>query len=63
MTRAGSGAAHRRTSSLFDLNAPWRVDRGDFRSKSSNTPFDGRPVQGRVLRTVVDGRTVFAAED
>ena len=45
---------------LFDLDAPWRVDRSVFRSKSSNTPFDGRPVQGRVLRTVVDGRTVFA---
>ena len=32
------------------------VDR--FRSKSKNSPFDGRPSQGRVLRTVVDGRTV-----
>ena len=48
---------------LFDLDAPWRIDRSVFRSKSSNTPFDGRPVQGRVLRTVVDGRTVFAAAD
>ena len=31
----------------------------DFKSKSKNSPFDGRPVQGRVLRTVVDGRVVF----
>ena len=46
---------------LFDLDAPWQVDRGVFRSKSSNTPFDGRPVQGRVLCTVVDGRTLFTA--
>ena len=45
---------------LFDLDAPWRIDRDVFRSKSDNTPFDGRPVQGRVLRTVVDGRTLFA---
>lgn len=37
----------------------WVVDPGHFRSKSKNTPFDGRPVQGMVLRTVVDGRTVF----
>ena len=28
-------------------------------SKSKNTPFDGRPVQGRVIRTTIDGRTVF----
>ena len=46
---------------LFDLDSPWRIDRGVFRSKSDNTPFDGRPVQGRVLRTVVDGRTLYTA--
>jgi dihydroorotase len=33
-----------------------------FRSKSKNSPYDGRPIQGRVLRTVVDGRTVFEAD-
>ena len=32
-------------------------------SKSKNSPFDGRPVQGRVARTVIDGRTVFAPDD
>ena len=31
-------------------------------SKSKNTPFDGRLVQGAVLRTVVDGRTVYVAD-
>ncbi len=44
---------------LFDLDALWRIDVNAFRSKSKNSPFDGRPVIGRVLRTVVDGRTVF----
>lgn len=44
---------------LFDLDQPWRIDKDAFHSKSKNTPFDGRPVQGRVLRTVVDGRTVY----
>ena len=43
---------------LFDLNAPWRIEVDRFRSKSKNSPFDERPVQGRVSRTVVDGRTV-----
>jgi len=48
---------------LFDLERAYKIDAGKFRSKSKNSPFDERPVQGRVLRTIVDGRTVFAAED
>jgi len=47
---------------LFDPDAAWKVVADRFRSKSKNSPFDGRPVQGRCLRTVIDGRTVFAAE-
>jgi len=48
---------------LFDLDQPWRIEDSVFHSKSKNTPFDEHPVQGRVLRTIVDGRTVFADED
>ncbi len=44
---------------LFDLEAPWRIDTGKF--VAGNSPYDGRPVQGRVLRTVVGGNTVFEA--
>ena len=44
---------------LFDPDAPWRIDTGAFRGKSKNAPYDGRPVAGQVLRTLVDGRTVF----
>jgi len=44
---------------LFDSEASWRIDTERFRSKSKNAPFDGRPVQGRVEQTVVDGRTIF----
>ena len=47
---------------LFDATRAWVVDEDRFLSKSKNSPFGGRPVQGRVLRTLVDGRTVFAAE-
>ncbi len=43
---------------LFDPDLPWRIDEDGFRSKSKNSPFDGRPVQGRVWRTVVDGACV-----
>lgn len=46
---------------IFDPNEGWKVIADKFKSKSKNSPFDGRPVQGRVLRTVVDGRCVFDA--
>lgn len=47
---------------LFDPDRGWQVDAYELISKSKNTPFDGHPVQGVVLRTVIDGRTVFEAE-
>jgi len=47
---------------LFDPEAGWKVTEERLHSKSKNSPFDGRPVQGQVLRTVVDGRSVFVRE-
>ena len=46
---------------LFDPDTAWQVDPARMQSKSKNSAFDGRPVQGRVLKTVVDGRIVFDA--
>jgi dihydroorotase len=46
---------------LFAPDVGWKVVGDNFKSKSKNTPFDGRPVQGKVFRTVIDGRTVFEA--
>jgi len=46
---------------IFDPEAPWKVVADTMRSKSKNSPFDGHLVQGKVIRTVVDGRTVFPA--
>ena len=46
---------------LCDLNAPVVIDADKLISKSKNSPFDGRRLQGRVLRTLVDGRTVYSA--
>lgn len=43
----------------FDPGMPWVLDVDDLRSKSKNTPFEGRRMQGRVLRTLVAGRTVY----
>ncbi len=47
---------------LFDLDRPRRIEIERFRSKSKNSPFDGRPVQGRVLKTMVEGRLVFGED-
>ena len=47
---------------LFDLERPGRLDPDGFLSKSKNSPFEDHPVQGRVLRTVVDGRTIYQAD-
>lgn len=44
---------------VVDLDDQWKVNAQRFRSKSRNTPFDGRTVHGRVARTMVGGRTVF----
>jgi len=45
---------------LIDLDRPWRIDPAQFQSKSKNSPFGGRAVRGRAIRTVVGGRTVYA---
>lgn len=47
---------------VFDPNRAGRIDPTRFQSKSRNSPFDGRPIQGRVWRTLHDGRVVFNAE-
>jgi dihydroorotase len=47
---------------LFDPERAWRVREHELHSKSKNTPFDYRPVQGRVMMTVVDGRRVFTLD-
>lgn len=46
---------------LFDPEAPWKITEASLLSLSKNTAFEGRLVEGRVLRTLVDGRTIFTA--
>ena len=47
---------------VFDPELPGRIDPDSFVSKSKNSPFEGHPIEGKVLRTIVDGRTVFTDE-
>lgn len=46
---------------VVDADRPWRVDGTKFASSAGNTPFDGLPVQGKVVRTLKGGRTIFEA--
>ncbi|MDN2564740.1 dihydroorotase [Aquibium sp. A9E412] len=44
---------------VVDLDEPWLLREADIRSLSKNTCFEGARLQGRVLQTLVAGRTVF----
>jgi len=47
---------------IFDAQRPWKLDAQQLASKSKNTPFDGWEMQGRVVRTIVGGRSVWQEE-
>ncbi len=44
---------------LVDIEAPFALRPRDILSKSKNSPFENRTLQGKVLTTLVDGRIVF----
>lgn len=46
---------------VVDLDEPWIVSESGLRSRSKNTCFEGARLQGKVLQTMVAGRTVFTA--
>lgn len=45
---------------LLDPDGEWTIDPSEFLSLSRNTPFAGRRVRGRAVRTLVGGATVWA---
>ena len=47
---------------LVDANAPWVCDSDRLESLSNNTPFDGRRLTGRAVRTWLGGREVWRRE-
>ena len=47
---------------IFDENEEWTVPE-TFASKSSNTPFVGRTLQGKVKYTICDGRIVYKDQE
>jgi dihydroorotase len=48
---------------LIDLDYPWQVTETSIRSKSRNTSFEGARMQGKVMHTIVGGKTVFTHQD
>jgi dihydroorotase len=44
---------------VVDMDVPWVVDPNELKSKSKNTPFDEARMQGRVVRAIVAGRTIY----
>ena len=47
---------------IFDPKKRWTFDATKSRSLSRNSPFDGWRLTGKVLATIVGGRTVYRAE-
>ncbi len=44
---------------LIDPDAAWTIENDALSSKSKNSPFDGKKVKGRAVRTIVGGETVY----
>lgn len=45
---------------LFDPDEPYVLDPASLHSRCKNTPFDGARLEGRVHRTIVQGRIIHA---
>lgn len=48
---------------ILDPQHRWTFDVGQSKSKSKNTPFNGRSMQGAAVATIVGGRVVYVHPD
>ena len=46
---------------IFDPNKPFVIDVKKFRSTSKNSPFNKKPSQGKVIKTICNGEVSYAA--
>ena len=44
---------------VIDMDTAWVLDPAELKSKCKNTPFDEARLEGRVVRTIVAGRTAY----
>ena len=47
---------------VVDLDRPWTVREADIRSRSKNTCHEGALLSGKVLHTMVAGRTIYTED-
>lgn len=45
---------------IFDPRVEYEIHADDFAGKSKNMPYEGRQVQGRVVKTIFDGKVVYS---
>ncbi|MBW2409347.1 MAG: dihydroorotase [Deltaproteobacteria bacterium] len=55
----GLKVGHRADITIIDPDASYRVNAESFESLSRNTPFDGWPMRGKPVMTIVAGNIVF----
>lgn len=48
---------------IIDPLEEWTIDASQFRSRSRNTPWDGRAATGRVIATMVEGELKYSLRD
>ena len=48
---------------IFNPNLEYSIDISKFHSKSKNSPFDGWKVKGKVIHTLVKGKTAYSANE
>jgi dihydroorotase-like cyclic amidohydrolase len=44
---------------IVDLGSKYRIDASEFHSKAKYSPFDGRLVEGKPVKTFVNGQLVM----
>jgi dihydroorotase len=44
---------------IVDTNLSWKVEAASLKSRSKNSPFEHRTLEGRAIETLVAGRSVF----
>ncbi len=55
----GLTVGRRADITIIDPDVSYRIDAGHFESLSHNTPFDGWPMRGKPVATIVEGKFVF----
>lgn len=44
---------------IIDLDKEWTVNTDDFKTKASNSPYNGEILKGKIIMTIVNGEVVY----